>query len=101
MDIDQSSLDWETQCEEVVCGEVAALGGRMVWHSTTDMRHEAFLGRRMMVVVGRMMMTIVAMVVMIMRLVVVVGRRMVWHSTTAMKHAFLRPLICLICDLFA
>ena len=71
MDIDQSSLDWKTQCEEVVCGEVAALGGRMVWHSTTAMRQEAFLGMRMMV---RMMMTIVVMIIM---LIMAVGRRVV------------------------
>ena len=40
------------------------MGGRTVWHSTTAMRHEAFLGMRMMVVVR--MMTLVVMVVMIM-----------------------------------
>ena len=50
---------------------MAALGGRMVWHSTTAMRQEAFLGMRMMV---RMMMTIVVMIIM---LIMAVGRRVV------------------------
>ena len=46
----------------------------MVWHSTTAMRHEAFLGMRMMMVVRMMMMmTIVVMLVMIMRLMMALG----------------------------
>ena len=44
----------------------------MVWHSTTAMRHEAFLGMRMMVVV-KMMMTIVVMLVMVLRLMMALG----------------------------
>ena len=54
------------------------MGGRTVWHSTTAMRQEAFLGMRM-VVVGVMIMVRVTMtiVVMIIKLIMAGGRSVV------------------------